>query len=76
MKKLTASRGPSVDIQKCVINCGGNKFDMVLIAAARAREIRKHYRESDSTEHLEEQVTALLDIQNGVVGREYLRKIR
>ena len=76
MKKITASRGPLVDTQQCVRNVGGSRFDMVLIAAARAREIRKNHRESGSAEISFSQVSALLDIQEGLVGKEYLLKIR
>ncbi|NBR61979.1 MAG: hypothetical protein EBT86_10135 [Actinobacteria bacterium] len=33
MKKLILSRGPSIDIQQCTKIVGGNKFELVLIAA-------------------------------------------
>ena len=76
MKKITESRGPLIDTQQCVRNVGGSRFDMVLIAAARAREIRKDHKNSGSSEHCFSQVSALLDIQSGEVGKEYLLKIR
>ena len=28
-----------IDVQKCVENVGGNQFELILIAATRAREI-------------------------------------
>jgi len=52
----------------------GNKFDMILIAAARAREIGyKKIKISDRNKVL---VTALREIEEGKIGREYLHKIR
>ena len=41
MKKLILSRGPEIDIQQCTRIVGGNKFELVLIAAQRARELRR-----------------------------------
>ena len=52
----------------------GNKFDMILIAAARAREISyKKIRISDRNKVL---VTAIREIEEGKIGREYLLKVR
>ena len=52
----------------------GNKFDMILIAAARAREIsQKKIRISDRNKVL---VTAIREIEEGKIGREYLLKVR
>jgi DNA-directed RNA polymerase subunit K/omega len=76
MKKLHNSRGPEVDIEKCVEAADGNRFNMILMAAARSREIRKKFLGSERPEHQFPNVTSLLDIQNGKVGREYLRKIK
>lgn len=51
----------------------GNKFDMILIAAARAREIRrKKIRINDRNRVL---VTAIREIEEGKIGREYLLKV-
>lgn len=53
----------------------GNKYDMILIAAARAREL---YR-GDAPKLLTKNkpiVTAIREIEVGLVGREYLRKIK
>ncbi len=69
------SRGPSIDTEQCVVNAGGNRFDLVLIAAARAREIKRHNRESDKREHVHSNITALEDIQAGKVGKEYLKRV-
>ncbi len=37
-KPLDLSRGPSIDMDKCVEAVGGNRFNLVLIASARTRE--------------------------------------
>lgn len=70
-----ASRGPQINTQKCVENVGGNRFELVLIAATRAREIAKKHRASERTDQVCASVTALLEIQEGKIGREYLKKI-
>ena len=74
-KPIGLSRGTSIDTQKCVENVGGNRFNLVLIAAARAREIKRHNRESDKREHVYSNITALEDIESGKVGIEYLKKV-
>jgi len=76
MKKIYNSRGPQVDIEKCVEAAGGNRFNMVLIATVRTREIRKKFLGSERPEHVYPNVTALLDMQAGTVGSEYLKKVR
>jgi len=53
----------------------GNRFDLVLIAAARQRELKRGHRpklESTDGPH----ITALREIEEGLVGRDYLKKIR
>ena len=75
MKSKTLSRGPNIDTEQCVENVGGNRFNLVLIAAARAREIKRQHRESDKREHVYSNITALEDIESGKVGIEYLKKV-
>jgi DNA-directed RNA polymerase omega subunit len=53
----------------------GNKFDMVLIAAARARELKRGYASYVKTDN-GPIVTALQEIEAGLVGRDYLKKVR
>lgn len=53
----------------------GNKFDMILIAAARAREISKGSAPKVLSKN-KPIVSALREIEAGVIGREYLRKVR
>ena len=72
---VTLSRGPSIDIEKCVSNVGGNKYDLVLIAAARSREIQRNNRHATRRELMFPNITALADIESGKVGKEYLMKV-
>ena len=64
----------NIDTDKCV-EMTGNRFDLVLIAAARVRELRrghaKHVPGYNSPS-----ITALQEIEAGHVGREYLKRIR
>jgi DNA-directed RNA polymerase omega subunit len=55
---------------------GNNRFNLVLIAAHRAREIKRQQSESIKREHLYSNVTALLEIQEGKIGAEYIKRIR
>lgn len=70
------SRGPDLDMDKCVENAGGNRFDLVIMASARAREIRRKNAESHRHEHTHSVVTALEDFQNGTVGAEYIKRVK
>lgn len=76
MQKKTLSRGTEIDIQKCVSNCGGGRFAMVILAAARAREIHRQNKESDKREHIFPIVTALLEIQDGTLTMDYMKKVK
>jgi DNA-directed RNA polymerase omega subunit len=64
------SRGTSIDVEKCVKNVG-DRFNLVLIAAARAREIAATHKTAELTSQVNAPVTALLDIQEGRIGRNY-----
>lgn len=76
MKSKFDSRGPSLDTDLCVANFGNNRFNMVIGAALRAKEIKRNNRESDRFEHTHPVMTALLEIQNGTLGPEILDKLR
>lgn len=63
----------------------GNRFDLVLVASERMRELhaqrRKQYEEgSITTESIRRDITpsehTFNDIENGEVGKEYLEKIK
>ena len=53
----------------------GNRFDLVLIAAQRVRELKRGHRSTLVTK-AGPTVTALMEIEQGLVGREYLKRIR
>jgi DNA-directed RNA polymerase subunit omega len=52
----------------------GNRYDLVLIAAARARELNRGAKPKLNTKH-GNSLTALTEIEEGLVGREYLKRI-
>jgi DNA-directed RNA polymerase subunit K/omega len=68
-KDKILSRGPEIDTQKCVRMINDNKFLLVIVAAQKARELRRHNQDDHGC------VTALLEIQAGRVDtQEYLNK--
>jgi DNA-directed RNA polymerase omega subunit len=71
---LVKSRGTEVDTQRCVKNANDNKYDLVLMAAARAREIKRRNQTSMLQEHVGAPVTALLEIQRGELSTDYINK--
>ena len=75
MKHKSLSRGPDINTETCVENVGGNKYNLVLIAAARAREIKRQNRDSDKREHVFPTLTALEEIQEGKVGQSTYEKL-
>jgi DNA-directed RNA polymerase omega subunit len=70
------SRGPNLDLEKCVANMGNNRYMMVIVASARAREIANQNKHSERFEHRHPPVTALLEIENGKLDINGIRKIR
>ena len=73
--KLINSRGNQLNTEQCVENVGGNRFNLVLVAAARSREISRRNRFDENNAGVNAPVTALLEIQDGKVGIEYLKKV-
>jgi DNA-directed RNA polymerase subunit K/omega len=62
----------------------GNIFETVLVASIRMREIHERRREQEQSQEIDiyqlkklqtPASQAMLDIENGVVGREYLLKL-
>jgi DNA-directed RNA polymerase omega subunit len=71
-----SSRGPDIDTEQCVQQAGGNRFNLVLIAAQRAREIRRKQSHDAPEVHSLPCVSALLEIQEGKVdSKRYLMKV-
>jgi DNA-directed RNA polymerase subunit K/omega len=69
----TKSMASLIDINACCEKVGNKRFDLVLIAAAKIREMRFHRMGTDKITTVSE---ALLEIQEGRVNpTEYLRKI-
>lgn len=66
------SPGTNLDMQKCAENIG-NRFDLILVAARRAREIQRGHQTKLPTKS-KNVVAALEEIQAGLVGRDYLYK--
>jgi DNA-directed RNA polymerase omega subunit len=69
-----------LDIQKCVKNVGGSQFELILIAATRAREIanlRSIAQRNNPQLKYDTKITieALKEVEDSKVGREYLNKI-
>ena len=68
------TRALEIDTELCVRNVGNYRFDLVLIAAQRTRELRRQSKESGKFISC---VDALLEIQNGQINaNDYLRKIK
>lgn len=65
MTKKYQSRGPDLDIDKTVELSGGNRFQLIIEASARARQIRRSNQNSDRFEHTHPCMTALLEFQEG-----------
>jgi len=74
-KPIGLSRGPEIDTDLCVANIG-NRYNLVLVAAHRAKEIKRQHKDSDKREHVHSNITALLEIQAGKVGVDYLKRIK
>jgi len=70
------SRGTQLNNDTCVANAGGNRFNLVIMAAARAREIRRQHSSSQKFEHVHTTVSALLDFQDGTLNGDYMKKVR
>jgi DNA-directed RNA polymerase subunit omega len=52
----------------------GNRFDLVLIASVRVRELKRGYQPKLVTK-AGPIVTALQEIEKGFVGRDYLKRL-
>ena len=56
------------------VNQVGNRFDLILIATQRVRELKNGHRAKLTTK-AGPVVTALEEIEAGLVGREYLKRL-
>jgi DNA-directed RNA polymerase subunit omega len=74
VKKTRAYDQSKIDLDKCVDNIG-NRFDLVLVASQRVRELSRGNMKQVNT-HNGVSVTALQEIEQGFVTRDYLKRIR
>ena len=75
MKPRIDSRGPQIDMEKCVQQAGGGRYDMVLIGAQRLRELKRQHR--TNTNRYVTCVDALIEVQAGQVDlADYLAKVQ
>ena len=70
------SRVLELDTQRCVERSGGSRYDMIIMASARAREIRHKNRSSQEHALQHTVVTALLEVQAGALDPNILLKIK
>lgn len=55
------------------VNQIGNRFDLIIVASKRVRELRSGYKPKLTTK-AGPVVTALQEIEAGLIGRNYLKK--
>lgn len=67
------SNGPLIDTDKCVTKIG-NRYDLVLVASIRTRELKRGYKAKTGT-NSRPVTTALLEIQEGHIGPDYLKRV-
>ena len=68
------TRHSQIDVEKCVRNSGNNKFDLILAATARVRELRQQQHETAPVATITD---VLLEIQiNQIDIKEYKRKVK
>jgi DNA-directed RNA polymerase subunit omega len=60
---------------QAAVEAVGNRYDLVLIATARARELKRGHQPL-TDKRSGNVVTALREIEDGKIGREYLAKVR
>lgn len=53
----------------------GNRYDLILIASKRVRELRSGHKPKVDTKH-GPMLTALTEIEDGHVKRDYLKRIK
>jgi DNA-directed RNA polymerase subunit K/omega len=73
MRPRQLSRGPQIDTELCTRQVGNARFDLVIIASERLRELRRQHKESGK---YITPVDALLEIQEGKIDPvEYFAKV-
>jgi hypothetical protein len=71
---IKETRASEVDVEKCIDKTGFGRFDLVVAAAQRVRELKLRARESGA--HVTA-VDALLEAQNGQLNViDYMAKVK
>jgi DNA-directed RNA polymerase subunit K/omega len=74
MKPRIDSRTSIIDTEQCVRQAGGGRYDLILIAAQRLRELKRIHREDNKYVTC---IDALKEIQDGQVSLvDYLAKVK
>jgi DNA-directed RNA polymerase subunit K/omega len=72
MKRET--RATDLDVEKCIVKTGGNRFDLILMATVRTRELKHQSRSNGKFISV---VDSLLEAQTGNLNRvDYIAKIK
>lgn len=73
MKPRIESRSSQIDTERCVDHCGG-RYDLVIAAAQRLRELKRRARE---TNIYVTPIDALLEVQAGQLNViDYMAKVK
>ena len=73
MKPRIDSRSSQIDTERCVDHCGG-RYDLVIAAAQRLRELKRRSRE---TNVYVTPIDALLEVQAGQLNvLDYMAKVK
>ena len=74
MAIIKETRSSQVDVEKCVRNAASNRFDLIIAASQRLRELKVRAKEKNTTATA---VDPLLEIQAGNLNiQEYLLKVK
>jgi hypothetical protein len=74
MKPIIESRCGEIDLEKCVENAGGSRYDMIIALSQRLRELKRQARETGA---YVTPVEALLEMQAGKVNMlHYMSKVK
>lgn len=60
---------------QAAVEAVGNRYDLVLIASQRVRELKRGVRPKIASKN-NTIVTALREIEQGYIGKDYLKRIR
>ncbi len=73
MSTRIESRSTEIDLERCVANAGG-RYDLVVAAAQRLREMKRRARETNS---FVTPIDALKEVQSGTFSMtDYLTKVK